>query len=88
MSEVFGEMGVAVGAVLLVEDNEDDVFLLKRALKAAGISNKLFLAEDGRCSHPQMSRKISAKRNGWGQIYIWSNRRTRNSSRNWRNLRD
>jgi CheY-like chemotaxis protein len=34
-------------AILLVEDNEDDVFLMKRALKAAGIRNPLFVAEDG-----------------------------------------
>jgi CheY-like chemotaxis protein len=34
-------------AILLVEDNEDDVFLMKRALKAAGISNPLLVVEDG-----------------------------------------
>lgn len=36
------------GAILLVEDNEDDVFLMQRALKGAGIINKLYVAEDGR----------------------------------------
>ncbi len=35
------------GAILLVEDNEDDVFLMKRALKAAGIVNSLNVADDG-----------------------------------------
>ncbi|HTG44487.1 MAG TPA: response regulator [Verrucomicrobiae bacterium] len=35
------------GAILLVEDNEDDVFLMKRALQAAGIINPLHVAEDG-----------------------------------------
>jgi CheY-like chemotaxis protein len=35
------------GAILLVEDNEDDVFLMKRALKAAGIINPLHIVEDG-----------------------------------------
>jgi CheY-like chemotaxis protein len=35
------------GAILLVEDNEDDVFLMKRALKSAGIVNRLCIAEDG-----------------------------------------
>jgi CheY-like chemotaxis protein len=35
------------GAILLVEDNEDDVFLMKRALKGAGIINRLSVAEDG-----------------------------------------
>ena len=34
-------------AILLVEDNEDDVFLMKRALKNAGIKNPLRVAEDG-----------------------------------------
>jgi CheY-like chemotaxis protein len=34
-------------AILLVEDNEDDVFLMERALKAAGITNPLRVAEDG-----------------------------------------
>jgi CheY-like chemotaxis protein len=32
---------------LLVEDSEDDVFLMKRALKNAGIVNPLYVAEDG-----------------------------------------
>ena len=34
-------------ALLLVEDNEDDVFLMKRALKGARVLNPLFVAEDG-----------------------------------------
>ena len=34
-------------AILLVEDNEDDVFLMKRALKAARIANPLYVVEDG-----------------------------------------
>ncbi len=33
--------------LLLVEDNEDDAFLMKRSLKAAGIDQPLFVAEDG-----------------------------------------
>ena len=33
--------------ILLVEDNEDDVFLMRRALKDAEITNPLHLAEDG-----------------------------------------
>lgn len=35
------------GAILLVEDNEDDVFLMRRALKNAGITNPLYVVEDG-----------------------------------------
>ena len=34
-------------AILLVEDSEDDVFLMQRALKSAGISNPLHVVEDG-----------------------------------------
>lgn len=32
---------------MLVEDNEDDVFLMTRALKGAGITNELYVVEDG-----------------------------------------
>jgi CheY-like chemotaxis protein len=35
------------GPILLVEDNEDDVFLMKRALKVASIVNPLLVVEDG-----------------------------------------
>jgi CheY-like chemotaxis protein len=34
-------------AILLVEDNEDDVFLMRRALKGARVSNPLLVVEDG-----------------------------------------
>ncbi|MDF3056154.1 MAG: two-component system response regulator [Rariglobus sp.] len=34
--------------ILLVEDDENDVFLLTRALKKAGIENSLQVADDGR----------------------------------------
>ena len=34
-------------AILLVEDNEDDVFLMKRALKGANVVNPLLVVEDG-----------------------------------------
>lgn len=33
--------------ILLVEDNEDDAFLMQRALKEAGIANPLMHLEDG-----------------------------------------
>ena len=33
--------------LLLVEDNEDDVFLMKRALKGACVVNPLLVVEDG-----------------------------------------
>lgn len=34
-------------AILLVEDNEDDVFLMKRALLGANVVNPLYVVEDG-----------------------------------------
>ncbi|MES2691898.1 MAG: response regulator [Verrucomicrobiota bacterium] len=34
-------------AILLVEDNEDDVFLMKHALHAAGVTNAVFVASHG-----------------------------------------
>lgn len=34
--------------ILLVEDNEDDAFFMKRALRDASIQNPLLLVEDGR----------------------------------------
>ena len=33
--------------LLLVEDNEDDVFLMERALKDAAVINPLFVVQDG-----------------------------------------
>jgi CheY-like chemotaxis protein len=33
--------------ILLVEDSEDDVFLMERALKSAGILNPMCVVEDG-----------------------------------------
>jgi len=35
------------GTILLVEDDPNDVFLMKRALKGAAITNPLKIAEDG-----------------------------------------
>jgi CheY-like chemotaxis protein len=40
-------MTTTTSAILLVEDNEDDIFLMKRALKNAGIINALHVVEDG-----------------------------------------
>lgn len=34
-------------AILLVEDNEDDVFLMRHALKWAGVANPMFVVETG-----------------------------------------
>ena len=34
--------------ILLIEDNEDDVFFMRRALKAAEIENPLSVAKDGK----------------------------------------
>jgi CheY-like chemotaxis protein len=35
------------GVILLVEDSEDDVFLMKRALKLAGVVNPVYVISDG-----------------------------------------
>lgn len=40
-------MTTTTGAILLIEDNEDDVFLMQRALENAAILNKLLVVEDG-----------------------------------------
>jgi len=37
----------AAGAILLVEDNEDDVFLMKHALTSSGVANPVFVVETG-----------------------------------------
>src|SRR6476660_7885214 len=34
-------------AILLVEDNDDDVFLMKHALASAGVSNAVLVVESG-----------------------------------------
>lgn len=46
--------------ILLVEDNEDDVFLMKRALKAARIKNPVAVAEDGRAAVEYLSSTCPA----------------------------
>ena len=42
-------------AILLVEDNEDDVFLMKRALEGAAVSNPLTVVEDGQAAIDYLS---------------------------------
>src|SRR5262245_11748048 len=37
----------AGSAILLVEDNDDDVFLMRHALNAAGVVNPVFVVESG-----------------------------------------
>ena len=41
--------------VLLVEDNEDDIFLMRRILKKAGIGVKLQVATDGKMATQYLS---------------------------------
>jgi CheY-like chemotaxis protein len=52
-------MNAGTETILLVEDNEDDVFGLRRALKKAGVDNPLRLATDGQ----QAMDYLSATRN-------------------------
>lgn len=42
-------------SMLLVEDNEDDVFLMERALKRAGIGNPLKIVHDGEAAISYLS---------------------------------
>jgi CheY-like chemotaxis protein len=42
-------------AILLVEDNEDDVFLMKRALKGARVRNDLYVVEDGQAAQDYLA---------------------------------
>jgi CheY-like chemotaxis protein len=42
-------------AILLVEDNEDDVFLMKRALKGARVLNNLHVVEDGQAAQDYLA---------------------------------
>jgi CheY-like chemotaxis protein len=42
-------------ALLLVEDNEDDVFLMKRALKGARVLNDLHVVEDGQAAQDYLA---------------------------------
>ena len=48
-------MSQANSALLLVEDNEDDVFVMKRALKQAGITNPMFVVTDGQMALDYLS---------------------------------
>lgn len=36
-----------IGTILLVEDNSDDVFFMRRACKSVGLQNPLHVVEDG-----------------------------------------
>ncbi len=42
-------------AILLVDDNEDDVFLMKHALNGAGVTNPVFVVETGQRSIDYLS---------------------------------
>lgn len=42
-------------AILLVEDDEDDVFFMTEALKTAGITNPLFVVPDGEQAEAYLS---------------------------------
>ena len=46
--------------ILLVEDNEDDVFLMKMAAKQAGLARALDVAEDGEVAMAYLTRSASA----------------------------
>jgi CheY-like chemotaxis protein len=48
-------MKKTTGAILLVEDNEDDIFLMERAIKGAAITNPIFVVEDGQAALDYLS---------------------------------
>ena len=48
--------------VLLVEDNEDDIFVLKRTLRKAGVINPLHIATDGRQALDYLSAAMDPAR--------------------------
>lgn len=45
--------------ILLVEDNEGDVFLTKRAFKKARISNDIMVARDGEMAIKMLQKKMN-----------------------------
>ena len=47
-------------SILVVEDNSDDVFLLTRALRKAGIDNPIDVVTDGRGAIDYLAAKIAA----------------------------
>jgi CheY-like chemotaxis protein len=50
----FGDM-VEEGVILVVEDNEDDVFLMKRMLKSSGVSLPVVAVENGQLALDYLS---------------------------------
>lgn len=52
-----GEMMVQTIEILLVEDNEGDVFLTKRAFEKAKIANNIQVANDGEIALDMLTRK-------------------------------
>jgi len=50
--------------ILVVEDNPDDVFLLTRALKKAGIMNPVDVVTDGRTAIEYLATKLGASEKG------------------------
>jgi CheY-like chemotaxis protein len=48
--------------ILLVEDNEDDVFALRRAIKKAGVTNPLRVATDGQQAIDYLAATIDASK--------------------------
>ena len=47
MSAAIAEPPRQVGCILIVEDNENDAFLLQRAFKQSGLKNELVFIKDG-----------------------------------------
>ena len=58
---------IPANAILLVEDNEDDVFLMKHALNGAGVSNPVFVVETGQLTNPRYIINFPTKRHWRGK---------------------
>lgn len=56
----------ATEPILLVEDNEDDVFFVQRAWQQAGIPNPLHVARDGQAAIDYLSGKAPIAEGGVG----------------------
>lgn len=55
MDRTEGSLSAEDPVILLVEDNEDDVFFMRRAFKQAGLTNRLELAHNGEAAIQYLS---------------------------------
>jgi CheY-like chemotaxis protein len=56
--------------ILLVEDNEDDIFLMKQALKKAAVQNPLVVAEDGQQAIEGLQAMLSGSKQDSMPLFV------------------